>query len=122
MALNRNKTNNELKITEERILYTVKKHPEIKTIIEELFPSVFEKQKVFCKIGTVLKRDKYPDSLYALFKWNGEVRLLNITANAMWKNTIKVGELTDSENYSTITFGEFMKITNGVNDFKIVKF
>lgn len=69
------KPKGELTITEQKVIEVVKNHPETQEIFKSLFPEVFIKQKIFCKIGCLLKRDKYPHITYALFKWNREVRL-----------------------------------------------
>lgn len=115
------KMNKELRITEKKVIETIENHPETKAVFESLFPEIFENKKVFCKIGSILKRDGYPFQTYALFKYNGEVRLLNVTGNYFWKNaSIKVGYLTDPEG-NTITVGEFLKLTDGKGSFKVIE-
>lgn len=101
--------------TFENILETVKNHPESRAVLESLFPSAFD-TKPYCKLGVVLKRDGHPNNLYALFKWNGEVRFLNITGNRMWKQdrNLVVNKLYD-ETGETITLGEFRALT-GLKD------
>lgn len=116
----KNNYKQELKVDKHRVIQAAIECPESKTTLETLFPEVFEEQKVFSKIGVVLKRDKYPNQTYALIKWNGEVRLLNITCNFFWKGAIiKVSQLKDI-NRETITVGEFLRLVGEREDFKII--
>lgn len=116
----RNNYNKELKVEKDRVIQAASECPESRATLEALFPEAFEEQKVFGKIGAVMKRDKYPNQTYALIKWNGEVRLLNITSNFFWKDAImKVSQLSDP-NRETITVGEFLRLNGGRDDFKII--
>lgn len=116
----KNNYKQELKVDKHRVIQASIECPESKATLEALFPEVFEEQKIFSKIGVVLKRDKYPNQTYALIKCNGEVRLLNITCNFFWKDAImKVSQLKDI-NRETITVGEFLRLVGGREDFKII--
>lgn len=81
-------------------------------MVRELFAEVFEDEEVFCKLGTLFKRRMYPENVYAVFKWNGEVRILNITENKMWdsKKNLKVSQLRDP-NQETLTVTEFKALS-----------
>lgn len=81
-------------------------------MVRELFAEVFEDEEVFCKLGTLFKRRMYPENVYAVFKWNGEVRILNITENKMWdsKKNLKVSQLRDP-NQETLTVTEFKTLS-----------
>lgn len=118
--MGKNNYKQELKVDKDRVIQAASECPESRATLEALFPEAFEEQKVFGKIGVVLKRDKYPNQTYALIKWNGEVRLLNITSNFFWKEAImKVSQLKDP-NRETITVGEFLRLVGGREDFKII--
>ena len=92
-------------IDPERIKELEKKNKdnEVGRMVRELFAEVFEDEEVFCKIGTV-------------FKWNGEVRILNITENKMWdsKKNLKVSQLRDP-NQETLTVTEFKALSGKTN-------
>ena len=101
-----------LEINPERIKKAAMENPCAKAVLESLFPEVFEEGKPFCKIGCIFKRTEYPDNIYSVFKWNGEVRILNITHNAFWDQTrnLKVSQLNDPEG-QTMTKSEFKKLS-----------
>lgn len=105
-------------IDPERIKELEKKNKdnEVGRMVRELFAEVFEDVEVFCRIGSVFKRRMYPENLYAVFKWNGEVRILNITGNKMWdsKKNLKVSELRDA-NQETLTVTEFKALSGMSN-------
>lgn len=101
-----------LTISKEKILHYAKEEPLSKKPLKDLFPEAFaEEERVFCTIGSVFKRATYPHNDYAVFKWNGEVRVLNITHNAFWKKgrNIRVGGLKDPDG-KTLTVEEFRKL------------
>ena len=97
--------------TKERILAVAEKHIAAKEILKELFPETFEDDTIFCKIGSLFTRKNYPNNIYTVFKWNGEVRILNITNNSMWKSdhNIKVQSLKDKLG-DVLTISEFKKL------------
>lgn len=73
---------------------------------------VLDEEKAVCRIGSVFTRPAYPHNFYALFKWNGEVRFLNVTRNRMWspKRNLRVSQLQDPMG-ETLTTKEFQRIT-----------
>lgn len=101
-----------LTVSKERIIAVAKENPCAAKVLEGLFPEAFEDNTVFCKIGITFKRNKYLKNTYALFKWNGEVRVLNITQNKMWKpeRNLKVSSLKDLEG-NTLTVSEFKRLS-----------
>lgn len=101
--------------TVDNVISAAARYPSAKGVLEELFPDAFSENKVYCKLGTIFLREGY-DNLYALIKWNGEVRFLNITNNQFWsaEKNIKVGSLLDATR-ATITVGEFKRLTEGEN-------
>lgn len=111
--------------TKEKILNAVHSNPKLYDSLASLFPEVFEDERTFCKIGSILKREKHPNNVYALFKWNGEVRLLNITQNTFWKTkgdrALKVNKLKDF-NQEVITYLEFKRLigTQSISDFRVI--
>ena len=100
--------NDKFVLTKERILSEAAKGPEHEKMLRELFPAVWKDEEVFCKIGCLLA-DRTSTSLFALIKWNGEVRMLNVFANYFWKTRIPVSQLHDKD-ASTITRAEFRSI------------
>lgn len=112
---------NETKIstTIEKIIALSREQPKYYDLLSSLFPQAFEDERVFCKVGSILRRKKHPNDMYALFKWNGEIRLLNITRNNFWstegKNNFKVSKLKDSKG-ETVTYSEFKTITGLLPD------
>lgn len=110
----------EVKTYAENILKAAKGYPEAASVLRTLFPEAFEDETVFCRIGQILKRDNYPNNFYALFKWNGEVRLLNVSCNKFWNQdrNLTVSQL---RNEDSITVGEFKKLIGDQSmNFKIV--
>lgn len=95
----------------ERVRKVIDKNPgKVSEILLELFPEVKEEEKVFCRIGSLFTITNNPKNIYALFKWNGEVRILNVTRNSMWKRTsMKVSMLRDPRG-ETMTIGEFRRL------------
>lgn len=105
-----------LTVTKERVLEVAKENPCAAKVLEGLFPEAFEDNRVFCTIGSLFKRKSNPNSVYAIFKWNGEVRILNVTSNYMWKNLrMSVSSLKDAKG-DTLTVSEFKKLTGGMDD------
>lgn len=112
-----------LTIESDRVLQAAKEGgKEVKSTLVTLFPEVFEDELPFIKIGTVLTK-KNLNNHYAVFKWNGEIRFLNITNNQFWNSdrNLKVSELKDREGIR-LTRGEFKSLIGAakVEDFKIV--
>lgn len=93
--------------------------PQVRQVLEGMFPQIFEDARPLLRIGCMFTRRKYMDCLYALFKWNGEVRVLNVTYNQMWKSSLKVSDLTLDENQLTV--GEFKRLM-GLNDIGDITF
>lgn len=93
--------------------------PQVRKVPEGMFPQIFEDARPLLRIGCLFTRQRYPDCMYALFKWNGEVRVLNVTYNQMWKSSLKVSELTLDENQLTV--GEFKRLM-GLNDISDITF
>lgn len=93
----------------ERVRKVIDKNPgKVSEILLELFPE----EKVFCRIGSLFTITNNPKNIYALFKWNGEVRILNVTGNYIWKHTsMKVSELRDPRG-ETMTMGEFKRLVH----------
>lgn len=102
--------NNKLEISIEKVKLAAEKDPCAKKVLEILFPEVFEEDNIFCKIGIIFYRREYPKNVYTVFKWNGEVRILNITHNTMWdtKRNIKISTL---KNPDILTIAEFKKLS-----------
>lgn len=77
----------------------------------------------FCKIGSLFKRAEYPNNIYALFKHNGKVMILNITGNAIWDSSrsLDVCKLKDSFG-EYLTINEFKKIAGkkDISNFKFI--
>ena len=110
----------ELKVNKCRVIQAANECPESRATLETLFPEAFKEQKVFSRIGVILKRDSYPNQTYALIKWNGEVRLLNIISNFFWTDAVmKVSQLKDTSK-ETITVEEFLKLVGGRDDFRVI--
>lgn len=98
----------------ERVRKVIDKNPgKVSEILLELFPEVKEEEeKVFCRISSLFTITNNPRNIYALFKWNGEVRILNVTGNYMWKRTsMKVSMLRDPRG-ETMTIGEFRRLVH----------
>lgn len=98
----------------ERVRKVIDKNPgKVSEILLELFPEVKEEEeKVFCRIGSLFTIANNPRNIYALFKWNGEVRILNVTGNYMWKRaSMKVSMLRDPQG-ETMTVGEFKRLVH----------
>lgn len=96
----------------ERVKKVIDENPgKVSEILLELFPEVKEEEgKVFCRIGSLFTITNNPKNIHALFKWNGEVRILNVTRNSMWKRTsMKVSMLRDPRG-ETMTEGEFKRL------------
>lgn len=113
-----------LETTKEAVLKAAQEHPCSSEILKTLFPEAFEDNSIFCNIGSIFKRSNYPGNMYALFKWNGEVRFMNITHNKFWDDSrnLKTSGLKDYE-AKTITVSEFKKLIGAqdVSQFEIVK-
>ena len=108
--------------SKEQVLEAAKECPAAKQTLNILFPEYFVDNTFFCRIGSLLLRKGHA-GVYAIFKWNGEVRILTITNNTIWKNTLKVNRLynpdfiTVSEfktlmHYSGATIEEFESVTH----------
>lgn len=98
----------------ERVRKVIDENPgKVSEILLELFPEVKEEEeKVFCRIGSLFTIANNPRNIYALFKWNGEVRILNVTGNYMWKRaSMKVSMLRDPQG-ETMTVGEFKRLVH----------
>lgn len=98
----------------ERVRKVIDENPgKVSEILLELFPEVKEEEeKVFCQIGSLFTIANNPRNIYALFKSNGEVRILNVTGNYMWKRTsMKVSMLRDPQG-ETMTVGEFKRLVH----------
>lgn len=106
----------ELTVTKERVLEVAKKNPYAVKVLKGLFPEAFEDEKIYCRIGSIFIRKEYPDNVYAVFKWNGEVRVLNVTKNIMWdsKRNLRVETLSDPEG-KTLTVSEFRRLVGQYN-------
>lgn len=116
-----------VKISKKNILKATKENPCAEKVLKDLFPKVFEEEdKPFCKIGSIFERTLYPGNIFTIFKWNGQVRILNITYNHMWNLNLNVSELKDP-NGKTLTISEFKKLVGSTNisdfnfDVKVVK-
>lgn len=88
------------------------KHIEKAMEVLHSMSSTIDEEKSVCRIGSVFTRPAYPHNFYALFKWNGEVRFLNVTRNRMWspKRNLRVSQLQDPMG-ETLTAKEFQRIT-----------
>lgn len=97
----------------ERVRKVIDENPgKVSEILLELFPEEKDEEKVFCRIGSLFTITNNPKNIYALFKWNGEVRILNVTGNYIWKHTsMKVSELRDPRG-ETMTMGEFKRLVH----------
>lgn len=98
----------------ERVRKVIDKNPgKVSEILLELFPEAKEEEeKVFCRIGSLFTIANNSRNIYALFKWNGEVRILNVTGNYMWKRaSMKVSMLRDPQG-ETMTVGEFKRLVH----------
>jgi uncharacterized pyridoxamine 5'-phosphate oxidase family protein len=97
----------------ERVRKVIDENPgKVSEILLKLFPEVKDEEKVFCRIGSLFTITNNPKNIYALFKWNGEVRILNVTGNYMWKRTsMKVSMLQDPHG-ETMTVGEFKRLVH----------
>ena len=120
------KTMKTVKISKENILKAAKENSCAEKVLKDLFPKVFEEDKPFCKIGSIFERTLYPGNIFTIFKWNGQVRILNITYNRMWNLNLSVSELKDPDG-KTLTITEFKKLVGFTNisdfnfDVKVVK-
>jgi len=114
----------EIKIYPEMVRKIAEQKPQYREALELLFPQIFDGQKLEWKIGSIIKRQPNPNNYYALFKWNGEVRLLNVTYNTFWnpQRNLKVHELMDPLK-ETLTNDEFRKLTGirEISQFRIIK-
>lgn len=100
-------------ITAERILDAhAGGSPQIKRVLETLFPEVFEGNKVFCKIGTTFKMKGCFGYDFALFKIDETVRILNITDLTPWKGSLEISELKCLESLTSDEFRKLSKFTN----------
>ena len=101
-----------LKITSERVQEAAKNTPEARKVLQDLFPEAFEDNTPFCRIGSVFKRKGYPRNFYAVFQWNGEIRILNVSNNTFWdkERNIKCGRRENPEN-SYLTVSEFKSLS-----------
>lgn len=98
-------------IKKENIEKLVKEHPEAKQYMEILTPEVFEDGKPYVNVGSLLVRDKYPSSIYALVNIEGIVKVLNINFGTYWEKGLPAGSLKDP--YArTLTKAEFREILN----------
>jgi len=99
-------------ITQEAILEASKLCPKTKKVLEVLFPAAFEDKKPYLKIGSVLTRKNHEDNNYALLKFEGQIKMLNITHGSFWNADREINEfdLVDGDR-KTITLKEFKKIT-----------
>lgn len=111
---------NELAYTFKRheIYEILKKNPQSEEVLKDLFPGFFKDSEVFATLGSLLRRKSYPNNVYALFKWNGEVRLLCVNNNSFFKGyePLRVGQLVDPEG-KVINNAEFKNLI-GVIDFE----
>lgn len=105
-----------LSISKENVLKAAKENPCSRNTLECLFPEAFEDNTKYCRIGIVFKRITYPNNFYSIFKWNGEVRILNITHNTFWDSSrnLKVRSLKDP-NGEYLTVSEFKKLSGKDN-------
>ena len=116
-----------IEINTQEILDMVEKKPMSKEVLEELFPKVFENEEFenskFCRIGSIVRRGKYPNSIYAIVKVEGYVKLLNITNSQFWKDdrAIKIHDLKDYHG-DYITNREFKSIIGAqrFDDFSVI--
>lgn len=126
VELPKEKTMETVKISKKNILKAAKENPHAEKVLKDLFPKVFEEDKPFCKIGSIFERTLYPGNIFTIFKWNGQVRILNITYNHMWNLNLNVSELKDPDG-KTLTVSEFKKLVGSTNisdfnfDVKVVK-
>lgn len=109
------KPSNAMKVetTSEKVLEASVKNPESKKVLEALFPEVFEDTEIFCEIGSIFFREKFPNNIYAVVKKGDEIIVMNITWSTKWNNdsgkrTLKVSELANDK---IISRGEFKKLT-----------
>lgn len=109
-----------LKVNKDQVLEAAKTSPQAKKALEKLFPSVFEDNRVFCRIGSVFLRSSCPNNFYTVITQNKMIRVLNITYNTFWKSAdqlnFKCKDLKLWEE-GAITHTEMQKIL-GVKDLK----
>lgn len=112
----KSKENMKLEVTKEKVLKAAEENPYALRTLKSMFPEAFEDDTVFCKVGSIFRRAEYPENDYVVFKWNGEVRILNVTQNSMWgsERNLKVSSLKDPEG-KTLTVSEFKRLS-GKND------
>lgn len=111
-----NKESMKLETTKEKVLEAAAKCPQAKTVLETMFPQVFEDDKVLCSIGSIFFRKQYPKNLYAIIKKGDRIAILNINFSTTWdeKKAIKIHALKDRDG-KTITISEFRDLTGYVN-------
>lgn len=115
-----------LNVTKERVIKAAEENPQAESTLRSLFPEAFEDNRQYCRIGVIMSRKNHPGNVYALFKWNGEIRFLNVSNNKFWDTSdsnrnIKVSQLHDFKG-ETLTYSEFKKLigANNINDFTII--
>lgn len=113
VELSKEETMENVEISKENILKAAKENPCAEKVLKDLFPKVFEEEenKPFCKIGSIFKRKSCPNSIYTVFKWDGQVGILNITYNHIWniRKNLNVAYLKDPKE-QTLTVAEFKKL------------
>lgn len=118
-----NQSNMKLETTKEKVLEAASKCPQAKTVLETMFPDVFEDNTIFCEIGAIFFRKKYPNNMYAVVKHGGKVIAMNITNSSKW-NEDKAIMLINLKDWNclSITVSEFRKLTGykNLDEFTVV--
>jgi len=107
---------NKLTITRQQIIDTIAKFPKSEMAFESLFPDIVHEKDIEIKVGTLFIRKGY-NNFYALIRWNGFIRFLNITFNSFWNadRQIKVSALQDKSG-DFITLREFKQLLGTANN------
>lgn len=113
----------ELKIKKELVLEAANESREAAKVLKVLFPDAFIDNTPYCFIGNIFKRKSYPNSVYAIVKIDGLVRMLNITQSAFWNSDhqLKISTLQDKE-AKRLTVSEFKQIVkeHRFSDFQLI--
>jgi hypothetical protein len=110
-----------VEVYKEDVLAAAKANPNLKATLENLFPTVFEDDKVLCKVGCVFTRKGYPMNFYAVMNINGYVHIVNISYNTFWNKdrALRLFDLKDRES-KTLTVAEFKALSgqNNISEFE----
>jgi hypothetical protein len=107
--------------TYEAVLKAAEKCPEAKEVLKSLYPDVFKKDEIFCKLSDLLIRKGDYKNIYGFVVTNDyNVRLRNLTNQESWSTSIRAIDLSRSNGAISfykmpITIAEFEMITGTAN-------